>query len=720
MKLALILLLLLSLTHFVMGLFVLQKSRSDWANRYFFGLVLGIIGWLIANYFSNADGLGYTQILLINKAVFIFPVLCAYFALMFSLHFTGLYEKLSQWIIIVLGSFTIFILASSLTNLIVSGVTQSADGVYSIVFGPLSPLYAFYLVSYFGLILPIFILSIKRTKERAAKVRYEYVVAGILISFTLILFMNLVIPLVLSNYAFVGVGPYATLALIGAITYAIVKHRLFEMRALVARSVAYLLLTLILAALYGAVFLAVSILIFPTDGSRMAQSITATALAILLAFTFQPIRKFTDKMTDKFFYHDHYDSQDVLNNFSKILVSELDLDRILKRSLGTLSTDIHIQYAQLAIFDNDRIYRVEHHGKVPDRLMVGPEMKKLDKSLSIADELAVTNSNRELMDAHGIRVALMLRTREQFVGYLLLGDKLSGENYSKQDIELLEIVVKQLAVAILNAKAYIEIQEFNKTLQARVDHATSRIRVANRHLQELDKAKDEFISMASHQLRTPLTTIKGYLSMILDGDAGEITPTQREFVDFAFGASERMVNLISDLLNVSRLSAGRFLIQAKPTDMEAMIRDEVRQLMSHATAKNIELIFTPPTKPIPMVELDENKTRQVVMNFIDNAIYYTKEGNVTLTLESIGDSVRLEVKDTGIGVPEKARKKLFSKFFRAENAQTVRPDGTGLGLYLARRVINDQGGTIIFDSVEGKGSTFGFELPLKAVTQPKT
>ena len=718
MKLALILLIILSLTHFVMGLFVLIKSPTDRTNRYFFFFVLGTIGWLITNYFSNASSLSYAQVLLINKAVFIFPVFCAYFVLMFSLYFTGLYRTIAPYLKYAIGAFALVILGATTTGLIVSGVTSSPDGLVSINFGVLSPLYALYLVLYFGLILPIFIFSMKKTQGRATRARYQYVVAGILFTFTFVLIANLIVPLVFHNYTFVEFGPYATIFLISAISYAIVKHRLFAIRALVARSVAYSLLTLILATLYGTVFFLASIIIFPSQGSSVSQSVVATGLAILLAFTFQPIRKFSDQLTDKFFFHDRYDSQEVLNNFSKILVTELDLDKILHRSLKSLAGDLHIQYAQLAVFDNERIYRIEHEGKLPERLMVGPEMRKLDRTLLVSDELDSTNRNKLLMNDHGIRVSLMLRTREQFVGYLLLGDKLSGEIYSRQDIELLEIVVKQLAVAILNAKAYIEIQEFNQTLQARVDYATSRIRVANRHLKELDKAKDEFISMASHQLRTPLTTIKGYLSMILDGDAGEITPTQREFVDFAFGASERMVNLISDLLNVSRLSAGRFLIQTKPTDIVAMIQDEVRQLMSHATAKNIQLVFTPPTKPIPPVELDENKTRQVVMNFIDNAIYYTQQGSVTLTLEQVGESVRLEVKDTGIGVPEKAHKKLFSKFFRAENAMAVRPDGTGLGLYLARRVISDQGGTIIFNSVEGKGSTFGFELPLKAVPQP--
>ncbi len=120
----------------------------------------------------------------------------------------------------------------------------------------------------------------------------------------------------------------------------------------------------------------------------------------------------------------------------------------------------------------------------------------------------------------------------------------------------------------------------------------------------------------------------------------------------------------------------------------------------------------PPKDKLQLIQLDDNKTRQVLMNYIDNAVYYTKAGSVTVSLAKVGSKVELRVKDTGIGVPPDAQKKLFTKFYRADNAQTVRPDGTGLGLYLAKRVIEDQGGTIIFETAEGKGSTFGFSMPL--------
>jgi len=579
-----------------------------------------------------------------------------------------------------------------------------------VVPGPLYPGYVLYTVFFLLTSLILFMLSYRKSKGLERQ-RLNYMAAGLGITVGLVFCTNLVLPLLLGNNDLSGLASYFLLIFIGATSFAIVRHRLFNIRAVVARSVAYLLMLVILAGSYAVVIFALSNLLGVSE-SVFVHTAVSTVLALLMAFTFQPLRRFFEKITDRVFYRDRYDSQEVLNNFTQILVSELDLNRILKKSLAALCESLHIEFAQIIVFNNDRVYRVEHYGPLPLRLMVAPELRTLNRSMLIADELE-GGQRKSLLESHGVRVSMLLSTREEFVGYLLLGDKLSGDIYSTQDVNLLEIIGKELAVAILNAKAYAEIQAFNLHLQERVDHATNRLRIANRHLKELDRAKDEFISMASHQLRTPLTTIKGYLSMMLEGDAGRISKGQKEFVGYAFDASERMVNLISDLLNVSRLSAGRFLIQTKPTDMVKMIGEEVHQLLTHAQAKGIKLIFEPPKDPLPPAEIDENKTRQVIMNFIDNAIYYTTQGEVRVVLHQTGDLVRLEVRDTGIGVPVDARKKLFSKFYRAENAQVLRPDGTGLGLYLAKRVIEDQGGTIIFSSVEGKGSVFGFELPFK-------
>ena len=718
MLVSLSLILALAVSHFIMGLFVYLKDPSDKTNRYFFAFVVSIVGWLMTNYFSNSPYLPHETLLALNKAIFVFPALCAYFVLMFSLLFTGTFQTVRRSIRLAALAVTGLVVLASGSNLVVHTIVAGQNGVYGIIFGPAAPLYFVYMVVYFGLVLPIFLIAARRTKTPEKRARFQFIVSGILTSFILVVITNFFIPAVFRNYQLTMAGPYATLILISSLTYAIVKHRLFQLRLAVARSVAFFLLLATFGLIYGGILFSVSQAFFAGQPVSNGQEIVSVGLAFVMAITFQPLRNFFEEGTDRIFYRDRYDSQVVLNNFSGILVSELDLDRILKRTITDICTQLHIQFGQLVVFNHDRVYRIEHHGPLPKRLMIVPELRRLNRALIVADELP-EGERKALLEDHGVRVSLMLSTREEFIGYLLLGDKLSGDIYSTQDLELLEIISKQLAVAILNAKAYAEIQEFNRTLQERVDHATNRLRVANRHLKELDKAKDEFISMASHQLRTPLTTIKGYLSMMLEGDAGRMTKAQTEFAGFAFGSSERMVNLISDLLNVSRLSAGRFIIQTKPTDMVAMIQDEVRQLQSHAAAKNLQLVFEPPAKPLPLAEIDDNKTRQVVMNFIDNALYYTPSGSVTVHLDQTGQYVRLRVTDTGIGVPDEAKRKLFSKFFRAGNAQSVRPDGTGLGLYLARRVVEDQGGTIIFESALGKGSTFGFELPLRPASKTK-
>lgn len=253
-------------------------------------------------------------------------------------------------------------------------------------------------------------------------------------------------------------------------------------------------------------------------------------------------------------------------------------------------------------------------------------------------------------------------------------------------------------------------------LRAQVDAATKELRLANVKLKKLDETKDEFVSMASHQLRTPLTSIKGYLSMVLEGDAGKITTDQRMLLEQAFTSSERMVALIGDFLNVSRLQNGKFLIDRAEIDLASIVTEEVDLIREVAKAREIGVAYHVPSH-FPRLFLDEDKMRQVVINFLDNAIYYSPEHTtIAVRLYTSDGFVICEIVDHGIGVPPDAQAKLFSKFFRAENARRQRPDGTGIGLYLAKKVIDGHGGKVLFSTVEGEGSTFGFRLPIKKLS----
>lgn len=368
---------------------------------------------------------------------------------------------------------------------------------------------------------------------------------------------------------------------------------------------------------------------------------------------------------------------------------------------------------EFTLLENDK-FRIEGDDKLTNtnRLEeLANYIKHQGTDLLITDMLAPTHSLSRWLNQKNIALVLRLKTHERVVGYVLIGGKKSGDTYTNQDHKLLLIVANELALAVQNALRFDEIQQFNITLQEKVDGATKKLRRTNEKLRELDETKDDFISMASHQLRTPLTSVKGYLSMVLEGDAGKISKEQRKMLEQAFVSSQRMVYLISDLLNVSRLKTGKFVIEKSPVNLATLVEQELEQLKETAKTKDMTLIFEKPDS-FPEAMLDETKTRQVIMNFVDNAIYYTPAGGkIEIKLADGAKSVELTVKDDGIGVPKHEQHHLFTKFYRAHNARHMRPDGTGLGLFMAKKVIVAQGGVLIFHSQEGKGSTFGFSIP---------
>lgn len=299
---------------------------------------------------------------------------------------------------------------------------------------------------------------------------------------------------------------------------------------------------------------------------------------------------------------------------------------------------------------------------------------------------------------------IKLTVRQKLVGVLMIGSIHPIEKEADIDKALLERVGEAVGVALDNKMLFEENQR-----------VALQLRKSNAKLKALDEAKDEFISMASHQLRTPLTAVKGYLSMVLDGDVGPVKKNEKEMIQHAFDGAQRMVYLIADLLNVSRMQTGKFVIENQPSHLPEVVETEIAQLKEQIDNREITLTYDKP-EHFPTLNLDETKVRQVIMNFLDNALYYTpKGGKVDIALQATDDSVTFGVTDNGVGVPKAVQHHLFSKFYRADNARKMRPDGTGLGLYMAKKVVVAQGGAIIFKSEEGKGSTFGFSFPRKGL-----
>jgi PAS domain S-box-containing protein len=229
---------------------------------------------------------------------------------------------------------------------------------------------------------------------------------------------------------------------------------------------------------------------------------------------------------------------------------------------------------------------------------------------------------------------------------------------------------------------------------------------------EIDRMKSEFISLASHQLRTPLSAIKTYTHMLADGYMGELNESQKKSLTTIIGASNRMNELISTLLNITRIESGTIAITPKTLALDKIIQEVMPELELMANAKSITLTLRVLKTGTPTIKTDSLIVKEVVTNLASNAIKYTpEEGSVTIEIRPRKNDVVVKVSDTGWGIPLLAQEQIFSKFFRASNIVKRETTGTGLGLYLVKGLLERLGGTIWFKSAEGEGTSFYFTLP---------
>lgn len=257
------------------------------------------------------------------------------------------------------------------------------------------------------------------------------------------------------------------------------------------------------------------------------------------------------------------------------------------------------------------------------------------------------------------------------------------------------------------------LQNTKKELEARikVEKLAGELKIANSRLLELDKQKTEFVSFASHQLRGPLTAIKGYASLILDGDYGAVADELKKAVQIIFDSTKTLATVVDDYLNVTRIELGQMKYEFSTIDFGAMVKEVVEELKPNIEKAGLKLEMNVQSGANLNVKADKGKLIQVVSNIIDNSVKYTPTGKIMLDLQNKNGVLRLTIKDTGIGISKDVIPKLFSKFKRADNANQTNMRGTGLGLFIAKEIITAHNGKIWVESEgEGKGSMFVIEI----------
>ncbi len=250
----------------------------------------------------------------------------------------------------------------------------------------------------------------------------------------------------------------------------------------------------------------------------------------------------------------------------------------------------------------------------------------------------------------------------------------------------------------------------------RLEMLTKELGIANEELKRLDRAKSEFLSLASHQLRAPLTVIKGYVSLAIEGTLGPLSEKTKESLEKVFFSTGQLVKLVSDLLDLSRIESGRIQYQKVPADLTALVNRIIEEMRPRAEAKKLALRFENKIGVPCTFIFDPDKIREIVINLVDNALKYSDHGSIFVQQEyresPQGRMVRLMVRDEGLGIKRDDIPGLFTKFTRTEEARLSDPSGLGIGLYFVKRVVEDHGGKAWVESGGiGRGSTFFIELP---------
>jgi signal transduction histidine kinase len=314
---------------------------------------------------------------------------------------------------------------------------------------------------------------------------------------------------------------------------------------------------------------------------------------------------------------------------------------------------------------------------------------------------------RRVQQIVGIKTSMIypVTFRNEAIGALIFSMVKDEIEVSEAERDLIRSFTDVVGLAVQNAELYSSLATTSEELKQ-----------ANEKLKELDRVKDEFVSLASHELRTPMTVIKSYIWLLLEGKAGELVEKQKDYLNRTYDSTNRLIDMVNDMLNISRIESGRFTIESKPMDLVALEQEVVAEMQARAAEQGLHLSLNTPSQPLPQVNADADRIKQVLINLIGNSLKFTpRDGSITVLISQNDGQLVTSVKDTGMGIRPEDMQKLFKKFNMLGGSYLTKQSGqgSGLGLYLSKSLVELHHGRIWVESEgAGRGSTFTFTLPV--------
>jgi signal transduction histidine kinase len=706
----------------VLGFVALFFGRRRKSNQVFFCLTVFLAIWSVM-IFPDADILSMPTLEIFLRLDYAVGVFVIYFIMLFSASFPVRKLNLSQELMLALPA-TALAFLFFFSDFLVNNVRVEAGRVEN-DFGVGYFLYLLMMVSFIGYALFNWGLTYWRIKG-IEKLQVKYILLGFASCSLIVLIVDTVFQDALSMTMF-RYANFSVIFIAAFSAYAMLKHHLMDIRVIIKKGLVYSFLMLLIAGVYIIILLGLNSLF---DDLKRGQILWASGLsAFLLSLTLPLLQKKFDRLTDKYFFKAPVNYKAVLRELNQLIAREAGLIKLTGKMEELIKQSLKLERAEFFfckthankairtgercfdsfIGDSRKIIHVKKHfrNKLSKlQILLLDDLENGDNQYGLKDR--EMSDVIEEMKNNKFSMCMMVVGNADYVGILCIGQKLNGDPFFSNEIEWFDIFAKQIGLAIERAAMFDD-------MEGMVARRTDQLKKTNKRLRLANASKSEFVSIASHQLRTPLTGISWFLETLSDPETGPLNTEQKYYVDQLAQSSKRMTALVNDLLDVSRIEHGTVSFETSLINIKDSVQRIVDELSPVAQKNEIKLTFSS-VKAVPKVLVDEKKISQAIMNVVDNALEYSSKGaqvEVSLDLDDSRDNILISIKDHGVGIPKKQQAHIFEKFVRGDNAKTIKTDGTGLGLYIAKTIINSFGGSIRFESKENKGTTFFITLPIK-------